>query len=198
MEQRTVDWSEWRSAGLGSSDAPVIMGVSPWSTPYQLWEEKTGRVKRDKSNWATQRGVDMEPRARGRIELDLGMDFPALLFQHPQFPFMRASLDGWNQEHKIVLEIKCPGREDHAKASHGEIPEKYYPQLQEQLFVTGGTKAFYYSYAEDENKVGSGFLVEVFPDLPYQKIMFDKMLKFWKCVCEDIEPEITDRDYKNI
>lgn len=199
MEQRTDNWIEWRKTGLGASDAPIVMGVSPWSTPYQLWEQKTGRVVKDHSNWATQRGNDMEPRARARIELDTGMEFPATLAEHPKVSFMKASLDGWNAENKIVLEIKCPGKEDHEKASKGEIPEKYWPQLQHQLFVTGGNKLYYYSYSEDENKFATGYLIEVLPESIYiMTVLLDKMIKFWKCVQEDIEPELTDRDYKLI
>lgn len=198
MEQRTDNWLEWRKAGLGASDAPIVMGVSPWCTPYQLWEQKTGRVVKDFSNWATQRGNEMEPRARVDLEFKLGLDFPAILSEHPEIPFMRASLDGWNEECKIVLEIKCPGKADHDKAKEGEIPEKYYPQLQHQLFVTGGKTAYYYSYAEDENKVGEGHLVIVLPDLEYQKKLLAKMMKFWKCVQEDTEPELTDKDFKSV
>jgi len=198
MEQRTVDWYEWRKAGLGASDAPVVMGVSPWSTPYQLWEQKTGKTEKNAGNWATNRGNEMEPRARATIELNLGLDFPAVLAEHPTFPWMRASLDGYNEEFKIVLEIKCPGKEDHDKAGHGEIPSKYYPQLQHQLFVTGAKKLFYYSYAEDENKNGDGHLVEVLPNIEYMKELLDKMMKFWKCVQTNTEPELGEKDYKNI
>lgn len=196
MEQRTVDWYEWRKAGLGASDAPVVMGVSPWSTPYQLWEQKTGKTEKNAGNWATNRGNEMEPRARATIELHLGLDFPPVLAEHPDFPFMRASLDGYNEEFKIVLEIKCPGKEDHDKAAHGEIPAKYYPQLQHQLFVTGARKLFYYSYTEDENKNGEGHLVEVLPNVEYMKELVGKMMKFWKCVQTNTEPELGEKDYK--
>jgi len=198
MEQRTTNWLDWRKAGLGASDAPIVMGVSPWSTPHQLWEQKTGRLIKDFSNWATQRGNDMEPRARAHLELKLGLDFPAILSEHPKLSFMRASLDGWNEEKKIVLEIKCPGKDDHEKAKNGEVPEKYYPQLQHQLFVTGASLAYYYSYTEDENKNGIGYLVEVEPNKEYIAELLDKMMKFWKCVQGDIEPELTDKDYKCI
>lgn len=198
MEQKTQSWHEWRNKGLGASDAPIVMDVSPWTTPYQLWEYKTGRAVRSDGNWATQRGNDMEPRARASLELKLNMDFPAVLMEHAEFPFMRASLDGWNAENRIVLEIKCPGKEDHDKAANGQIPEKYYPQLQHQLFVSGASFAYYYSYSEDENKVATGYLVQVTNDIDYQKKLFDKMLKFWKCVQEDKEPVLTDKDYKTI
>lgn len=35
----TVD----RSRFLGGSDAAAVMGLSPWSTPVELWQKKTGR-----------------------------------------------------------------------------------------------------------------------------------------------------------
>lgn len=197
MEQRSDNWYDWRKKGLGASDAPIVMGVSPWTTPHQLWEYKTGRAQKPEGNWATRRGNELEPKARATLELTVNMNFPAILCEHPEFSFMRASLDGYNAENKIVLEIKCPGLEDHEKAARGEIPEKYYPQLQHQLFVTGGEKAFYYSYMEIANSY-TGYLVEVFPDKEYMKTLFKKMCEFWKCVQEDKEPELTDKDYKTI
>lgn len=33
-----------RSKGIGGSEAAVVCGLSPWKTPVQLWQEKTGRV----------------------------------------------------------------------------------------------------------------------------------------------------------
>jgi putative phage-type endonuclease len=193
MEQRSDDWLEWRRKGLGASDAPAVMGVSPWTTAYQLWEEKTGRKVRDYSNWATNRGNILEPKARALVEFETGMEFPAVLFEHRELPFMRASLDGYNAENQIALEIKCPGKDDHAKALAGEIPEKYFPQLMHQIFVTGAKQAYYYSYDGE-----SGCLVKVEPDHDYIKELVKKMMHFWVCIRDDKEPELTERDYKLI
>jgi putative phage-type endonuclease len=198
MEQKSNDWYAWRNAGLGASDAPIVMGVSPWTTPHQLWEYKTGKAARSEGNWATKRGNEMEPRARAHLELKVNLDFPAILVEHPEFTFMRASLDGYNAANKIVLEIKCPGKEDHENAMNGIVPEKYYPQLQHQLFVTGAEKNYYYSYSEDANKNATGYLIEVLPDKEYMKLLFKKMCEFWICVRDNIEPELTDKDYKSI
>ena len=41
--QGTSEWLENRKNHIGASDAPVVMGVSPWDTPYKLWENKLGR-----------------------------------------------------------------------------------------------------------------------------------------------------------
>jgi putative phage-type endonuclease len=34
-------WLAWRREGLGGSDVAAVLGVSPWSTPLQVWLERT-------------------------------------------------------------------------------------------------------------------------------------------------------------
>lgn len=36
-----IDWLKERQKGIGGSDVAAILGMSPWRTPYQVWEEKT-------------------------------------------------------------------------------------------------------------------------------------------------------------
>ena len=42
MTQTRQEWLEARRNGLGGSDAAVIMGVNPWTSPYALWCDKRG------------------------------------------------------------------------------------------------------------------------------------------------------------
>lgn len=191
MEQGTTAWHEFRAKGIGSSDAPTIMGVSPWSTPYQLWEEKCGFVKRDVSNYATKRGHDLEPVARANYELETGLMMPPTLAVHQHYDWLRASLDGFNKDENIVLEIKCPGKDDHELAINGKVPEKYYPQLQHQLLVTGAKVAHYYSF--DGNKA---VLIEVMPNLEYIDELFLSEREFWNKVTSQTPPKLTDKDVK--
>lgn len=192
MDQKTKDWHEWRGKGIGSSDAPIIMGVSPYKTPYQLWETKIG-VKQptdDDGNWATRRGNELEPVARSMYELETGLEMPATLAYNEKYPFLRASLDGWNAETQTLLEIKCPGRDDHATAMSGKIPEKYIPQVQHQLFVTGAKEAHYYSF-----KDGKGVLVRARADMDYIELLVRKEIEFWcEFVEKEVPPPFTDRD----
>ena len=37
------DWLEERKKGIGGSDAATILGLNPYKTSIDLWEEKTGR-----------------------------------------------------------------------------------------------------------------------------------------------------------
>lgn len=197
-QQGTTSWLAWRSKGVGASDVPILLNLSPWKTPLQLWEEKTGRVKYEGSgpsgNFATQRGQWLESEARAQYELLADCDMPPILVVHPEYPFMRVSLDGYNAELSRVLEIKCPGREDHAKALAGKVPDKYYPQVQYQLMCTGAKTAHYYSYDGE-----AGCVVEVQADPEYQQMLLEKVKHFWTVnVMQDVAPEPTSRDKAHI
>ena len=180
---------------MGAADAPVIMGVSPWKTKYQLWLEKTAETCSDNKsgNWATQRGHDLEPRARAQYELETGITAPATLAEHATYPFLRASLDGYSVESKLVLEIKCPGKDDHELALKNQVPDKYYPQIQHQLLVTGAEMAHYYSF--DGTK---GVLVRVPPDREYCTHLLAELLSFWNLVETKTPPAYSDKDYKRV
>lgn len=135
LKQDTDEWFNFRKNKLGASDAPIIMGISPWKTPYQLWQEKLGFRSIPVMNEAMQRGKDLEPLALQSINLELGSEMIPLVFQHESLDFMTASLDGYDEKNKIACEIKCPRGSDHELALQGKIPEKYIPQLQHQMEV---------------------------------------------------------------
>lgn len=186
------DWKLWRSKGIGASDAPVVMGVSPYKTAYELWEEKTGLVSSDsEGNWATRRGHELEPRARANYELEYMISMPIAFVEHREYPFIRASLDGYNEAASRILEIKCPGKADHDLALQGKVPEKYWPQVQHQLFATGAKVCHYYSFDGER-----GALVEVYPDLEYIEKLVEQEVAFWRLVETQTPPKLSDRDYK--
>lgn len=189
-KQSGLSWEQWRSLGLGSSDAPVVMGVSPWKTPLQLYLEKIGEVKAFDGNFATERGQRLEPVARAQFELLMDAEFPPMLAVHAEHEFIRASLDGFNIALGAILEIKCPGKDDHDKALSGVVPEKYVWQLEHQLLVTGAKKAYYYSFDGE-----SGAVVEVLPNFERQKELVKALTEFWDRVKSKTPPKESDRDY---
>jgi len=192
MKQNTESWEEWRSKGLGSSDAPIIMGVSPWMTPFGLWELKTKRRKPKENNWAMDRGNQLEPKARAHYQLLSDLDMPARLAEHKLYNFLRASLDGFNSiGGGRILEIKCPGREDHAKALAGKIPEKYIWQLVHQLAVADAEVVDYFSFDGER-----GIIVPFHRDQKLEKTLIQKEQAFWELIQTDTPPELGDRDFK--
>ena len=91
--QQTPEWLELRRKKIGASDAPCIMGVSPWKTPYELWLEKlTG--KEQSQTWAMKEGIRKEEEARTEFEKQTGIIvFPKVLISD-KYDWMMASLDG--------------------------------------------------------------------------------------------------------
>jgi putative phage-type endonuclease len=186
-------WLNWRLDGIGASDAPVVMGLSPWKTPYELWEEKVNRVVSQKTNWAMERGIEMEDTARRAFEKEMStIVFPENMV-HPEYPFLRCSLDGLCIDKKIAVEIKCPGVKDHLTATTGQVPEKYYPQLQHQMFVSGLDHIYYFSFYDNK-----GVVVFVKRDNLFIEKMLKMEMAFWKNVQEKTPPPKTDKDVKSI
>ncbi len=55
-------WLADRMTGLGASESPVVLGLSPWKSPFQLWAEKTGNAEPDslEGNEAVEFGLRLE------------------------------------------------------------------------------------------------------------------------------------------
>lgn len=54
MEDYRAHWLNNRAHSIGGSDAGVLMGLSLWKTPVQLWLEKTGKApqaEQDANSW---------------------------------------------------------------------------------------------------------------------------------------------------
>lgn len=192
MEEKA--WHEWRKAGLGSSDAAVVLGISPWKTRYQLWLEKTSQEEAvNIDNYAMARGRRLEPVARAFYEeyLNEKIPCPPAYFVHPTMPHLRASLDGWCPETQTILEIKAPGSYDHEKARLGQVPEKYLPQLQHLLLVNPEAKRVHYLSWKDENDY---ILLTVERDPLHQARLLFELDAFWVLVQKGIPPELSCRD----
>lgn len=178
------EWLQWRKAGIGSSDAAAIMGCSPWSSPFEKFLEKTGRIAgRVRSRWewkAMHRGLKLEPLARRSYEQWTGVLMPAKAIVHPEFPFLRATCDGINFEIGRALEIKAPGRADHKLALQGKMPAYYLWQCVHILMVSGFEWIHYWSYRNQR-----GVPVILGRDRKLEERLLEAELRFWNCVQRD-------------
>ena len=130
-------WLKARRAGIGASDIAAIMGISPYSTPFQVWASKVAELPDDNPTEGMKWGRILENvildewgkqnrPVRGRDQLIRSTDVP----------MMMATLDGITttpEGHKpAVAEAKnC------SKWGWDSIPEYYIAQVQWQLAVTG-------------------------------------------------------------
>lgn len=188
--QNTPEWLEIRKKKVGASDAPAIMGVSPWTTPYQLWQEKLDLVPRKEETWQMAEGKRKEHPALLELEKLTGYLFAPEVKYHSSINWMMASLDAIDPEGKVIAEIKCPGAADHAVAQSGKVPEKYFPQVQHQLEVCELDMAYYFSF-----HITGNALIKVYRDDAYIKRMLKEEEIFYEQLQTFEPPPLSERDY---
>lgn len=190
LEQNTPAWSAFRRSHIGASEASAILGCSPWTTSYKLWLRKVGLEPEQHQNSAMQRGHALEQEARDTFINSIACPVSPLVAVHDEYEWMSASFDGLNIFEKKLVEIKCPGLNDHKTAVNGKIPDKYYPQLQHQLAVAGYDKMFYYSYYN-----GEGSSVLVHRDDAYIDNLIQKEKEFYNHMKTLTSPAMTHKDF---
>lgn len=197
LKQGTQEWLKWRNQGLGASDAGIIMGISPYKSPYMFWLERRGILPPEPfmpyQVKAMERGHTLEPVARAWYERQTGLQMTPISAEHQEYPFIRASLDGYNQEHNVGIEIKCPGKEAHSKTlKTGKVPDIYMAQIQQQFMVSGLSRIDFISYSGSDE--GQNIIIQVFPDDAYQQILIEKLKAFWNNLKLKTPPEHTQKD----
>jgi putative phage-type endonuclease len=196
--QNTTEWLAWRKDKIGASDAPIIMGVSPFSTPYQLWMQKVGLSEGQKENDPMRQGKQLEYTVRYTFNAMTGLDLQPKVIVNPLYNWHISSLDGWSQD--IFAEIKCPGKKDHELALQGIIPDKYHPQIAHQFMDTDRYDAAYYiSFCPEHEKPFFFFVVKKgFFSQQYYANLLNKEEEFYKRVINFDPPPMCDRDYQVI
>lgn len=195
VEQGTPDWLSLRENYIGASEAPVIMGVSPYETPYQLWERRVGLKPPIEQTEAMRRGHEDEPLARKWAESSFlfkssPIELPPAVLVSLTNPWMLASLDGFNEEAPVCAEFKSIKMDYHEMVRNGQCPEIYFPQLQHQAEVAGVAQVLLVSYKENDTV---GMWVQ--RNDSYIAEMVEKERLFMECVKTFTPPPLTDRDY---
>jgi putative phage-type endonuclease len=193
LEQGSDEWLKWRTEGFGSSDVAGILNLSKYSSPYQVYLNKKGIGRIFDGNNATRAGQDVEPKARASYEILHGEfeEFKPICVEHDKYPFMRASLDGYSEKLKRIVEIKYPSNTTHLLALSGVLPSHYLCQVQYQLLICDeATHAHYWSYRESQ-----GGLVEVKRAEAFlNEVLIPGVLAFQKLIETNTPPPLTEQD----
>lgn len=190
----TKEWLEIRRTKICASDAPILMGVSPYCTPLQLYHRKINGREIEQTA-AMKRGSDMEEEARNAFEQMTG-HFVAPEFRISEdYDWMAASFDGINEQ-GVVVEIKCPNKKDHELAINGKVPEHYIYQCYHQMVVAKVNEMYYFSYSPYHLDPCAIVKVEN-PQCLIQR-MLSKEQQFYHCLVNKIPPEPTDEDVQTI
>jgi len=194
--QGSQEWLEWRRNKITGTDASVIMEVSPFKTPFELYQEKMGIVPEEEATPWMKRGLMLEPQAREWFTKAHYYIEPDVMAANDPYEWMGGSFDGIGVDadgERFVLEIKCPGSEDHELAKRGSVPAKYFPQIQHLISVSGASYAIYLSFVSLTEDI---YTITVPKDRPYIMNMISKEYEFWKRLQEFDPPPLIDRDHE--
>lgn len=93
-----AEWLAWRRQGIGGSDAAAILGISPWRTARDLYDDKLGSVSAqdDSGIWvALEMGHLLEDLVARIFSKKTG--YPVFqikkMFRNPMHPCMLADVD---------------------------------------------------------------------------------------------------------
>lgn len=191
LEQRSKDWLEFRKGKIGASQVAAILGIDPYKTPLQLWNEVVFDTEPEPT-MAMKMGSEKEQEILEWVNQDERKYQPAVL-QSIEYPWAIASLDGFNDEESpsnpYLLEIKTTNKKFHEMIIVGDIPPHFYAQMQFQMFVSGSSN----------NILVSSFFVDkrkrvVWRDQQFIDSMIPKIQAFRKAVYDFVPPEPCDRD----
>lgn len=143
------EWLANRKKGIGGSDAAAILGMNPYKTNIQLWEEKLGIRQAD--DISDKDFVKYGKESEKPLAELFAMDYPKYevkhleynSFQNSEYPFLIGSLDGVLVEKDTgrigILEIKTTNiLQSRQKEKWDEkIPPNYYIQVLHYMLVTG-------------------------------------------------------------
>lgn len=158
-----------------------ILELNPWKSKEELFLEKTGQKKINfETNLAVENGIQKEPIARSFFNQLVNANFKDTVFVSEELNFMRASLDGYDEEKKEGVEIKCPFTDRSFNRLCQDIPNYYYCQLQHQMFCAGLNEIYFFIYKDDKKNY--------FRIVPRNKNFIGNMKKkcdeFWSRVLE--------------
>lgn len=201
-----------RSRYLGGSDAAAVMGLSPWTTPLELWEQKTKRTEKPQPDPVRQRVLDRGKKLEAVIlEMMLdrlreeGHEVELLAtnkrYVHPDYPFLACEIDFELMLDGEHINGDCKSVSGFARKKWGEestedVPIEYAAQFMHGLAVTGRSKclvaalrglddvAIYWTLRDEETIAA----------------MVPKMVEFWtEHVEKDVPPDpINFSDIKHL
>lgn len=147
-EIKYADREEWltlRRGYIGGSDAGAVMGLNPYSSPYSVWAEKTGRVDGFAGNLTTEVGSYLEDLVAALFCRETGKKVRRKnrILVNSLYPFACADVDRIVVGENALLEIKTTNSfPAMRKLKHGEYPEMWYCQMVHYLAVTGMERAY--------------------------------------------------------
>jgi len=193
MENKKT-WLEDRRKSLGGSDSPTVLGINPYTTRTELWQDKLGLLPEQEPNNAMKRGTALEPIVAEIYQETTGRELKVNteILRNKDLPYMHANIDReiLGNGDPGVLEIKCPGIHIFGKVQREGPLDSYLIQLQHYLAVTGHRWG---SLAVFNAERWELLFYDIDRDNDLINIIKVKDAEFWQLVKEKTQPEEIDQ-----
>lgn len=144
--QSREEWLRVRKSYIGGSDAAAVMGMNPYKSNTDLWDEKAGI--REPEDISDKPYVKYGHAAEDHLRELFALDYPNFSVLHEEdtilvntrYPWAHASLDGmlFDENRRLgVLEIKTTNIMQSRQKEKWEdrIPDNYYLQVLHYMMV---------------------------------------------------------------
>lgn len=181
--QGTPEWHEFRATHFGGSDAPAMMGVSPYKTRTELLKEKAVGISAEVDAGAQRRfddGHRYEAMARPHAAAKIGDEIYPVVGSDG---VLSASFDGITMLDEVIWEHKSMNDDIRACFQMEDLPLVYRVQCEHNLMVSNAEKCLFSATKWDAD----GQLLEerhiwVYPD----KALRAKIVAGWDLFIEDL------------
>lgn len=177
LQQGTPEWLEFRKNGVGASEIASIAGVEgAFKTRQEVLEEKLGAVKAltDYQKQIFNEGHEWEAVVRENMNAS-GYRYEPVVGVFASDERMFASLDGYDLDKGVVLEVKSVTTKERFKQYCENPPKHYLAQCQWQLMIS---QARYVNLAFVHD--GEVYVACVGPDREMQDWLYSQATKFLK------------------
>jgi len=183
---------EFRQNHIGGSDIGIILGFSPFKSPYVLWLEKLGYIEPPETNEAMKRGKELEMTARDEYIKKTKNSVDPKNFVYKPYPVLSCSLDGISKDRKLVYEAKCPTSDKlfTNAVTYNSIPQYYVAQVQQYMFIMNADVCDFHIYMNEQQSV----IINVYPDRDMHKLILNKAKEFWHMIETKTPPPRRDGD----
>ncbi len=191
------EWLDYRKEKIGASQSASILGISPFQTKLELYNEKVHGIRKE-MNSSMRRGLDREQEALDWAEIQLGMSLSPKIVEHTN-EWKFATLDGVSDDFQTAVEIKFANRHVHQFAKEGRVIDYYYPQIQSQMFCLCVKEMYFLSCYQEKDKEVEFIMIKVQRDEEFiQNILKEEESFYKENLLRKIPPDPIERDYVKI
>jgi putative phage-type endonuclease len=184
-------WLAARRTGLGGSDIAGLLGMSRWSSPYQVWLDKTGRTAEEDDTWPMFRGREDETKLRRWFTRQTGIEVKATgMWRSIAHPLAFANPDGLTADDGL-LECKSHSWRMGEEWDEEQVSDAAELQTQWYLGVLDLSHAWVIAQIGDDEPV--------IRRVERDRLLFDHLVRtadrFWRDhVVNDLAPALASVD----